>query len=155
MTEEELIEITSPFNRNDCNDERCAKVKEWSGSVAVVQRTQTALAAVCREVRDDALELYYACNDFQAGYCCTKETCENVKLLEWQKRGLCLDVSAEAAFGSFECPSMEFSTEAQVKLLALGATIDAVNGKHVAHTVMFPKVKEDDQGGLRSFLLPD
>ena len=42
-------------------------LRHWYSAAAIAQRTQPALSYVCKEMRDDVLDIYYKRNRFEAG----------------------------------------------------------------------------------------
>ncbi|KAK4547657.1 hypothetical protein LTR36_000614 [Oleoguttula mirabilis] len=128
-----------------------AAVQAWKQPAAIATRTQPALSRTCKEIRGDALKLYYAQNDFEAGYCMSQEDREPEVLMAWlecigaQSRGrlrslkIC-DVHTDQADMCMEGADSTLRAD----LVRLGAVVEAIDGTVAVHMVTFPKAMTEE-----------
>lgn len=126
----------------------------WYSQAAIARRTQPALTRASKEIRVDAIKLYYTRNDFEAGYCVSKVG-ESKTLMEWLEcigavnRGFLrvLKISDCNSGGVDNDVCMEGGEVegggCRADLVRLGAVVEAVDGKFPTHMVSFPRAKTE------------
>ncbi|KAK5125817.1 hypothetical protein LTR85_012093 [Meristemomyces frigidus] len=148
VTSDGPVQITfnnyKPQNEYGIMGPEAAALNEWQQPAAIAERTQAALSRTCREIHVDALKLYYAHNDFEAGYCHVAHR-EFPTLVKWldsfgvqhRERLRSLRISdVHTAYGGRD-GCMEDPVSAS--LLRLGAVVEAVDQRLAVHMVTFPK----------------
>ena len=123
--------------------------EEWEKKKkdVIAGRTQPAITRTCKEIRVDALKLYYTCNSFKASYCYDREELHTtiwwLRCIGAQNRGLLgsLEVFDQVAKADDDMCMEEPRKHvgARWRLGALGATV--VWKECGVFAVTFPKVK--------------